>query len=79
MLQLRREAEKADIFISEGRILDVDWEISRSPEEALAELLGWTEGAFEFRFQAVDREDVVGKPIGHLLLNLARESDEASR
>ena len=44
----------------------------------LLECFGWPEGEFEFRFQTVDREDVVGKPIGALLLNLARECDEAS-
>jgi hypothetical protein len=79
VLHLTRDSQRAAIFVSEGRILDVESETPGSPEQALGDLLSWPEGAFEFRFQVVDREDVVGKPIGALLLNLARESDEASR
>ena len=79
VLRLTRDAQEATVFVSEGRIVDVESGISGAPTDVLGVLLGWSEGEFAFAFQAVEREDVVGKATTALLLDLARESDEASR
>ena len=73
-----RDAQQAAVFVREGRILDVESEIPGSSKDALGNLLGWVDGEFEFQFQPVDREDSIGQPTTALLLNLARQSDEAS-
>ncbi len=46
--------------------------------EALRSLLDWSDGEFEFRFQEVERADAIGEATGWLLLDFARQADEAS-
>ena len=79
MLRLSRDAQQAALFVREGRILDVESEIPGSSKQALGNLLGWSDGVFEFQFQKVERDDAIGQPTAVLLLDLARQSDEASR
>ena len=79
VLRLTRDAHEAAVFVSKGRIVDVESAIPGSPMDVLGVLLGWSEGEFEFAFQAVERDDVIGKTTTALLLDLARESDEAAR
>ena len=50
-----------------------------SPIESLADLLEWPEGAFEFSFQMVERDDAVGQSTTAVLMECARISDERSR
>jgi len=52
---------------------------SAGTPEALADLLEWSEGAFEFGFQLVERDDVIGQSTTALLMECARISDERSR
>ncbi len=79
VLRLARDAQEAAVFVREGRILDVESEIPGSSKEALGNLLGWSDGVFEFQFQPVERDDAIGQPTAALLLEPARQSDEASR
>ena len=78
VLRLVRDAQQAAVFVREGRILDVESEIPGSAKDAVANLLGWADGEFEFQFQPVDRDDAIGQPTTALLLDLARQSDEAA-
>jgi hypothetical protein len=80
VLQLEQDAKKAALFVREGSILDVESEpAAPSASEALARLLEWPDGAFEFTFQPVERADAIGTPTTALLMDFARRSDESSR
>jgi len=79
-LKLDRKGERARIFIRDGALVDIEIpREDRQPREALAALLGWEDGWFEFRVGSVDREDRVQTPTTALLLQLAREQDEAGQ
>jgi hypothetical protein len=79
VLSLEHESTRASIFVREGCIVDVDSEPAESPAvDRLGGLLQWLDGAFEFRFQTVDRDDVIERSTTALLLDCARQSDEES-
>jgi hypothetical protein len=79
-LAVRKGAEKARIYVDGGRIIDVSpLGASETPRERLRAVLGWREGSFEFDVKAVTRADRIGTSTTALLLDLARESDEAER
>lgn len=77
ILQLTCNAQKVALFIRGGRILDVESDHSGSATEALRSLLEWPDGTFEFRFQEVERDDVIEKATAWLLLDLAHQADQA--
>ena len=80
VLGIETDLNKAAIFIQNGRILDIESESTdSSPIKSLADLLEWPEGAFEFNFQAVERDDTIGKSTTGLLMDCAQLSDERSR
>ena len=80
VLGIERDSNKAAVFVQDGRILDVESDaFDSSPIEALTDLLQWSEGAFEFMFQAVERDDAIGQPTTGLLMECARIADERSR
>ena len=80
VLRLERDSKTAALFVREGRILDVESEpVAPSATEALASLLEWPDGAFEFKFQSVERADAIGKSTTALLMECAQRSDESSR
>ena len=80
VLRLERDSKTAALFVREGCIVDVESEpAGASATDALADLLGWSDGAFEFTFQSVDRADAIGQPTTALLMECARRSDESSR
>ncbi len=75
-LTLRRGAEIAVVFLRDGRLVDVE-PSSGSPRARIGELLKWDEGEFEFAAGEVTREDRVATSTTALVLDLAREDDEA--
>ena len=76
VLEFRREGEKVVLYLSEGRVIDAESpDSARTPREHLQALMGWPDGEFTFRVQAVDREDRLGVPTQGLLLDLAVEND----
>ncbi len=80
VLHLEQGSKTASLFVREGSIVDVESEPPNpSPTEALVSLLGWPDGAFEFNFGTVDRDDVVATSTTALLMESARQSDERAR
>jgi uncharacterized protein (TIGR02266 family) len=74
--------ETAQLFLREGRLVRV--EVGEAPGdagaiEALYDVLGWTEGQFEFAAREVPGEDLVQTTVTALLLEHARLRDEAKR
>jgi len=80
VLELERDCIKAKVFVQNGRLFDIELDPpGPAPTDALADLLEWPEGAFEFGFQLVERDDVIGQSTTALLMECARISDERSR
>lgn len=77
-LTLRRGAEAVVVFVSKGRLIDV---VPRPAEVTarvyLGKVLSWEDGSFEFDVKNVERADQVGVGTTALILDLAREADEA--
>jgi hypothetical protein len=79
-LDVKQGAHLARLFLREGRILDVEPIPEGSTHRAeLSRLCAWDNGTFEFAMDVIDRPDRVGVPTTALLLDLAREADEADR
>lgn len=77
-LAVRRESGKHVLFVKEGRFVDVE-PAGASVRDEVKRLMAARDGTFDLRVGEVDREDRVGASMTQLLLDLARESDEASR
>jgi uncharacterized protein DUF4388/PilZ domain-containing protein len=72
--------EIARLYIREGRLIDGEIENEEiSVRAILARILSWEDGSFVFSNRSIDRPDKVERSTAALLLDLARESDEASR
>jgi CheY-like chemotaxis protein len=73
--------EKARVYFYEGRVVRAAYDKKDKPKNAelIYELLGHTEGKFEFRNSMIDPRDEVHSPTAHLLLEGARLIDEARR
>jgi hypothetical protein len=79
-LVVRRDIEEARIYISGGRLVDVEpVAVGETGRARVRSILGWREGSFEFDVQPVGRADKIGMSTTALLIDLAREDDEASR
>jgi hypothetical protein len=77
-LVISRGAEEARLHVKEGQIVDVEpIGASQTPRERVAQVLRWEEGAFEFYMEPVATGDRIGVSTTALLLDLAREEDEA--
>ena len=80
VLELERGAVRAKLFVREGQIVDVEMQPpGPSPMAMLTELMEWSDGAFGFRFEPVEREDAVAISVPALLMQLAQREDESSR
>ena len=79
VLELRRGAAHGKLFVREGRIVDLEMHPPGAPSKVLAELVEWSDGEFDFRFECVGREDAVGISTSALLMHLAQRKDESSR
>jgi hypothetical protein len=78
-LRVRRAGEESTLYVSHGRIIDVEPRGEGTARQRIAELLSWDDGSFEFSLEPIDREDRVEVSSTALLLDIARESDEANR
>jgi hypothetical protein len=67
------------VYVRDGQVFDVEPILSRTRRDVLAELLASDDGTFQFTLEPVDRPDRIGVSTTALLLDLARESDEAGR
>lgn len=82
VLRLCSNDDEVRCYVRDGRLLDAERMGARghpSPELALSPVLGWQAGSFELLFEAVTREDRVGRPISAFLLNLMHALDESRR
>jgi CheY-like chemotaxis protein len=81
VLVLEPGKEKARVYFRDGRVMRALYDKKDRPKNAalVYELLGRTEGKFEFRNMVVDSKDEVLSPTAHLLLEGARLIDEARR
>jgi len=81
VLVLEPGKEKARLYFHDGRVMRALYDKKDRPKNAdlVYELLGGTEGKFEFRNMIVDSKDEVHSPTAHLLLEGARLIDEARR
>ncbi|HLY10251.1 MAG TPA: DUF4388 domain-containing protein [Planctomycetota bacterium] len=81
VLVLEPGKEKARLYFHDGRVMRALYDKKDRPKNAdlVYELLGRTEGKFEFRNMIVDSKDEVHSPTAHLLLEGARLIDEARR
>jgi hypothetical protein len=78
VLAVRRGETTHLLFVSEGRFVDLE-PASSDMRAEVKKLMGARDGSFQMRVGGVDRPDRVGASMTQLLLDLARESDEASR
>lgn len=79
-LEFRRGDEQITLYIRQGRVIDAESPgAEREPREHLAALMRWEDGDFDFRVEAVEREDRLGVATQGLLLDLAVAADEEGR
>lgn len=75
---LRRGSERGEVDLVDGRPADARAGAAQG-EKALFRLLGWTEGSFSFQQGPPSGQDRIGRSIDELLLDAARQHDEANR
>ena len=78
-LSVRRAGGELRLFVRDGRFVDVEPAPTGSPQEAITALLGCRDGTFAFVVTAVTRPDRVAMSMTQLLLEAARQADEAAR
>lgn len=69
------------LYVRDGRPLDAEGDASlgSTPRELLAALFSWPEGQFNFSLGAVTRDDKLDASMTSLILDLAKEEDEATQ
>lgn len=74
------EEDLATLYVKEGRVIDVDYKGSSESEsiDRLYKVLDWTSGRFELTTCEVDRPEQIKTPVGFVLLEHARRSDESA-
>lgn len=77
-LSIRNGDEQAILFVKDGRFVDVE-PASDDPRAAIAALLALRSGTFALSVRAVEMPDKIGLSMTQLLLECAREADEAGR
>lgn len=75
VLRLQRRAQHAEIHFRDGRAVDASAGRLRG-DRAVYALLGWNDATFEAEFKPVDREDVIDRSTGTLLMEGMRRLDE---
>ncbi len=75
------QRQEVCLYVRDGRPVDAlgDPKLGSSPRELIAAMMSWTEGQFNFSLESVEREDRLGTSMTSLVLDLAREEDEASQ
>jgi CheY-like chemotaxis protein len=81
VLVLEPGKEKARLYFNDGRVVRALYDKKDRPKNAelVYELLGRTEGKFEFRNMIVDGQDEIQNPTTRLLLEGARLIDESRK
>jgi hypothetical protein len=79
-ISVKRPAGDARIFVRDGQVVDVEpLAVGSVARAVIGELLASEVGTFQFTLEPVERPDRVGVGTTALLLDLAREGDEARR
>jgi hypothetical protein len=78
-ISIKRLGRESLVYVKDGLIFDVEPADGKPRRAVLAQLLASDEGTFQFTLEPVDRPNRVGVSTTALLLDLARESDEAKR
>ncbi|MEQ8455618.1 MAG: PilZ domain-containing protein [Sandaracinaceae bacterium] len=73
------EGDGIEVFLQDGRVVDAMDGSGAAPRAVLAELCRRGQGSFALTLEPVDRPDRLGASTTALLLDLAREEDEATR
>jgi Domain of unknown function (DUF4388) len=77
-LTLQRKEERFVVYVCDGRLVDVEgMPAGVTPRAQIGRLLAWVEGSFELDVHPVKRVDRIGVGTTELLMDLAREADEA--
>lgn len=77
-LTINNGDEQAVLYVKDGHFVDVE-PAHDNPRDAISKLLGLKTGTFAFAVRPVDVADRVGVSMTKLLLDHAREADEAGR
>jgi len=79
VLVVEGKSATSTLWVRDGRVVDVETGRSRGAKRELVRAaLGQREGSFRFTVGPVDRADALNVSTGALLLDLAREEDEAA-
>jgi CheY-like chemotaxis protein len=81
VLILEPEREKARLFFEDGRVISAKLDSHDQPRNAelIYDIMGRTQGKFEFRSVLVDNRDEIKTPTAILLIEGARIMDESRR
>lgn len=80
VLVARRDIEEVRLYVDGGQIVNVEPVAANETARAqLRSILAWEDGTFEFDVKAVNRPNRIGMSMTALLIDLARETDEAKR
>jgi hypothetical protein len=77
-MRLMRGDEKLHVYVRDGAIIDAVRSDDVAGREALRGIMNWQDGAFDFTPMEIERDDRIGLGTTMLLLDLAREHDEAA-
>jgi hypothetical protein len=78
-ISIKRGGRESLVYVKDGLIFDVEPTDGKPRRAVLAQLLASEDGTFQFTLEPVDRPNRVGVSTTALLLDLAREADEAKR
>ncbi len=80
VLVVRHDIEEAHIYLDGGQVVDVEpLTASETARERLRAVLAWETGTFAFDVHPVNRRNRIGMSTTALLIDLAREADEAKQ
>jgi hypothetical protein len=79
-LAVQTPNDHATIWVRDGQLVDIEPILEgETPRKRLVTVLGWREGGFQLYVEPVERPDRIGSTTIALMLDLARETDEANR
>ena len=84
ILSLRRLGAHGRLLCRDGQIVRAelqsdDSHVTRRGVEAVTAMLTWSDGRFDFIPSAIETADEIGVRTTHLLMEAARQADEAAR
>lgn len=84
ILSLRRLGARGRLLCRDGQIVRAelqsdDSHVTRRGVEAVTAMLTWSDGRFDFIPSAIETTDEIGVRTTHLLMEAARQADEAAR